>query len=121
MDEGANVVLQLNTYNTLMAEMNRRLLENRILIEFTKCCGYSFMLPFFKTASLADLYKEVGTDMENYNIKLFVEIGGNRILVVPDPTISLKDFIKKKGLTPVYPIPAKVVYRFIYDDGHAHP
>jgi hypothetical protein len=115
----------LNIYNRLLAEASKRLLDNKYLIEFNKCCGYQFFLFIHKQATLADIFNEVAADTQNTGFtRLFVESveDGSRVELYPYTTVAFRDYIRDHPafFRPVYPIPAKVVYKIIYDDGHIH-
>ena len=111
---------KLNTYITSMT-------QRQYLFEITKCCDYSEFVPTYKTDNLADLYKTVLNQFchtGEIQVELFARQNNivERLVIPNDPAILLRDFINMNQLffVPIYPLPAKVVYRVYFDDGHVH-
>ena len=111
---------KLNTYITSMT-------QRQYLFEITKCCEYSEFVPTYKTATLADLYKTVLNQFCHTGespCELFTRQNNivDRFVIPNDPAILLREFINANPLffVPIYPLPAKVVYRVYFDDGHIH-
>ena len=111
---------KLNTYITSMT-------QRQYLFEITKCCEYSEFVPTYKTNTLADLYKTVLNQFCHTGespCELFTRQNNivDRFVIPNDPAILLREFINANPLffVPIYPLPAKVVYRVYFDDGHIH-
>ena len=111
---------KLNTYITSMT-------QRQYLFEITKCCEYSEFVPTYKTATLADLYKTVLNQFCHTGespCELFTRQNNivDRFVIPNDPAILLREFINANPLffVPIYHLPAKVVYRVYFDDGHIH-
>ena len=101
--------------------------NTQFIIELQKCCGYSEFILVYKQQSLADLYKIISchTTFPIENIRgLFILSNGEKIHIPPSNNITIKSFITEnvnnRTIAPVYPLPDKVVYRIIFDDGHRH-
>lgn len=111
---------KLNTYISSMT-------QRQYLFEITKCCEYSEFVPTYKTNTLADLYKIVLNQFCHTGespVELYVRQNNivDRLVIPNDPAIGLRDFINANQLffVPIYPLPATVVYRVYFDDGHLH-
>jgi len=117
----------MEEYENKLSGYMRSIINNQFIFELTKCCGYSEFLPIFPNCKLNDLYNSVNHKLEiqkDVNVKLFVvNSSTNEKLEIPnDPNVFIKDFIKifKNYFTPIYPVPAKVVYKIYYDSGCCH-
>jgi hypothetical protein len=94
------------------------------VLEIEKCCGYSEFTFMYKEATLNELYNSIYYQFqltrETYNIRLFLKDNLGNEIQVPSNSTKLNDFIKghRPVLTPIYPVPAQVVYKFYLDDGH---
>lgn len=109
-------------YAVKMGEYIDRITNNQYILEVTKCCGYGFFIAVYKNSTLDDLYRSVLHEIPSAQIELYVYAGVNEKLVLPRDGTVLKTFIADNGksFVPVYPIPAKVVYKIYVDDGHCH-
>ena len=117
----------MDIYNTKINNYFNTIPQRQYLFEITKCCEYSEIIPTYKTANLTDLYKNILNQFynnQNNPIELFVtKNGGQDKLVIPnDSNILLREFINMNHtfFVPIYPLPATVVYRIYFDDGHLH-
>ena len=98
--------------------------DETILFEMTKCCGYSFIFSLYKLNTLADIYYNLGLELSHLTItKIFLKNINNEEFKIPnDKTTTIQEFvnINRVWFTPIYPLPATVVYRIFFDDGHHH-
>jgi hypothetical protein len=111
-------------YNKLNSYMNY-ITNNQYIFELTKCCGYSEFLPIFMNCKLSELYTNISYKLEiQKEVKLFaINTSTNEKLEIPnDNNVFIKNFLKlyKNYFTPVYPVPAKVVYKIYYYSGCCH-
>jgi hypothetical protein len=116
-----------NLYQDKLSKFINQLGNTQFIIELQKCCGYSEFIIIYKEQSLADLYKIISchTTCHISNIRdLFILSAGERIHIPPSNNITINTFIRENvnnhTIVPVYPLPDKVVYRIIFDDGHYH-
>jgi hypothetical protein len=116
----------IQEYNNKLNEYLQSIVNNQFIFELTKCCGYSEFLPIFSCCKLTELYTNVNYKLnrQQANIKLFaINTSTNEKLEIPnDNNIYIKDFIKSFNhyFTPIYPVPAKVVYKIYFDSGCCH-
>jgi hypothetical protein len=119
-----------NLYQNKLSKFINQIGNTQFIIELQKCCGYSEFIIIYKEQTLADLYKIISchTSCPISNIRgLFVLsncVNGERIHIPPSNNITINTFIRENvnnhTIVPVYPLPDKVVYRIIFDDGHSH-
>ena len=121
----------LDKYNSLFERYLSNIRNNSFLFEVCKCCGYSELVPLSKNATCEDLYKSVIMQFQlnqSQQVRLYVytiDVSGNLIfnndLFIQNNNKSLRDFISENNqvMRPLYPIPANVVYKLCFDDGHA--
>ena len=115
----------LDIYNIKINNHFTSILQRKYLFEITKCCGFSEIVSIYKDVStLKDLYKSVISQFcHNTLIELYVEniLTGERVIIPNDDNI-LRDFVNNNQdyFKPLYPLPASVVYRIYFDDGHVH-
>lgn len=126
----------LETYNEKMNYYLRHVPDKNLLVEVTKCCGYSEILPISKSASLVDLYNTVETIFQCHRVcELYIKIKNpelnNMCCSCEDSKMiyhitkntterSLKELLVQYNIRPIYPLPANTVYRIYLDDGHRH-
>ena len=117
----------MDQYNNKLNTYIKSMTSRQYLFEITKCCDYSEFVPTYKNASLADLYKTVLNQFchtGEIQVELFVRQNNivDRLVIPNDPAIGLREFINMNQpfFTPIYPLPATVVYRIYFDDGHVH-
>lgn len=113
-------------YDVKMQEYISQVTNHSFWIELTKCCGYGQFITVFREITLADLYKTVRQymrapveqKMELYTLGVF----GERVPIPNSRVICINSYIREYSsrFQPVYDVPAKVVYRIFYDDGHVH-
>jgi len=116
----------IGEYDVKLQEYISQVTNHSFWIELTKCCGYGQLMTVFRECTLSELHKTVqmhmrvptSMKMELYTLGVF----GERIPIPNCPTIFLNSYIREYDarFRPVYPVPAKVVYRIFYDDGHVH-
>jgi hypothetical protein len=116
---------EIEDYNNKLDGYMQSIINNQIILELTKCCGYSEFLPIFKSFNLSELHKFVKHKLErNDDIKLFAvnNLTIEKLLIPNDDNNFIKDFINEYKLffQPLYPVPARVVYRVYYDSGCCH-
>jgi hypothetical protein len=114
----------LDIYNNKLNTYFNRITQTKYLFEITKCCEYSEFLSIYKEYNLAELYKATMHQFAmNQLNELFVLNELREKLIIPnDENIQIKDFINMNNafFRPIYPLPATVVYRVYFDDGHVH-
>lgn len=98
--------------------------NDRLIIEFTKCCGHSQFNTYSNKYTLAEFYQNVYYEWMTSKLDLYVLDNSGQRLDIPKfvNSITLRDFIanNRTFFKPIYPVPAKVVYRIYLDDGHTH-
>jgi len=112
-------------YNENLNKYYTSIVNLKFILEVEKCCGYSEFVSIFKTNSMANLYSEVRNQFGNQTIKdLYVfNTETNQGLYLPnDANIIVSVFISQNSsfFKPIYPLPASVVYKIRFDDGHLH-
>lgn len=117
--------MSIDTYNLKLQQYLDSVTNDRIIIEFTKCCGYSQFQIFSNKYTLAEFYQNVSYEWSNtVKLDLFVLDGSGQRLDIPKyiNSTTLREFItnNRTFFIPIYPVPAKVVYRIYLDDGHTH-
>jgi hypothetical protein len=115
----------ITVYNEKIQYYFQSITKSKYLFEITKCCNYSEIVSVYKEqSSLRDLYQNVLSQFEhNSLLELSVIKNDTDKLVIPnDENILLREFINRNSsfFIPIYPLPAAVVYRIIFDDGHVH-
>jgi hypothetical protein len=100
------------------------MLNNGILLEITKCCGYSEIHSFHKNTTLAELHANLIILFELYRqdpiCNLYTKNNDGTYSLIDKSEVDIRAFIRNNNLLPVYGLPAKVVYRIFIDDGHVH-
>jgi hypothetical protein len=116
-----------NLFQDKLSQFIKQIGNTQFIIELQKCCGYSEFILVYKQQSLADLYKIISchTTCSMEHIRdLFILSSGEKIHIPPSNNITINAFIHEqvnnRTIVPVYPLPDKVVYRIIFDDGHRH-
>jgi|688.fasta_scaffold120525_3 hypothetical protein len=126
-EKDSNKSIEEFTYK--MNEFMNSIPNNKYIFEITKLCGYSEFVLINKDESILELYKAISHQFECREIKsLFLACGNNRYSIPLTNIVSLRKFItdiQKDGvlrqfIIPVYQLPAPVVYRIYFDDGHTH-
>ena len=105
--------------NTLL-----KLIDNtKYLFEMTKCCGYGFILPVYKNYTLNEFYHIMDLELSHLTISsIYLQNVNGERLEFPKNTMTICDFINENRawFIPIYPLPAKVVYKVFFDDGQHH-
>lgn len=115
-----------------MDEFMRRIPDNIYIFEVTKLCGYGEFVMVYKNASIYDLFNTISNKFGHVNDEqLFFmnEETRERHLIQKSVFFTVKDLILKfqntpslkNVIKPLYEMPAQVVYRIYYDDGHTLP
>jgi hypothetical protein len=121
--------LSLNSeYNTKLNNYINQIITTDYIFEVTKICGYSEFFFIHKDHTLLELYNQISLQFSCKDIKsLFIAAGVRRYNIPITSMTSVRKFITdgladsnlKNFLNPVYPLPAKVVYKIYLDDGHS--
>lgn len=113
------------TYDGCLKEYNKQLgSNNKYLLLIKKCCGYGFLLSFYKQATLQELYKCIGYELKpSKPVHLYLTHQLMHLKQeIPPLNISLetylRDPIRDGDIKPIYKLPAPVVYEIYLDDGH---
>ena len=117
-----------NLFQDKLSQFIKQIGNTQYIIELQKCCGYSEFLLVYKEQSLADLHNIVACHtmcrLENIRALFVLSSEGEKIHIPPSNNITVNTFIREntnnRAILPVYPLPSKVVYRIIFDDGHRH-
>ena len=121
MNHGLGNVL---TYEECLKEYNKQIRSNNYLFLIKKCCGYGFLFPFNKQATLQELYTFIGYEIKpSKPIHLYLShqlIHLNQEIPHLDTPIEtyLKDPIRNRNIKPLYKLPDPVVYEIYLNDGH---
>ena len=113
------------TYNNKLNTYYNSILNMKYLFEISKCCGYSEIISVYKEhTTLQDLYNNVLCQFQMnslQNLWIFNNLTGGK-LSIPNNNTSLQQYILNNNafFTPIYPLPAKVVYKLYFDDGSCH-
>ena len=116
----------LITYNNKLNIYFNSIINMNYLFEVSKCCGYSEIVSMYKEhTTLHDLYYNVVRQFQMNTLNsLWItdNINEQKLHIPNDETISLKQFILNNSnfFKPLYPLPAKVVYKVYFDDGMCH-
>lgn len=114
----------LSNYESVLKEYNKQLGSSQYLFLIKKCCGYSFLFPFHREATISEFYRFIGYELKPSNpIHLYLN---HELLClkkeIPPLDVSLRDYLKdpidNKLIKPLYKIPAPVVYELYLDDGN---
>ena len=112
-----------NTFESLMNNWTYHK-GNKYYFSINKCCGYSFIIPIYKTFKLSDLYRHIAHEMslndvnftlhfEHEDMKNHVNIG-----TVGGATLSTWVNEHKDKLEIITKVPDPVVHKLWIDDGH---
>jgi len=112
-------------YDEKIIEYINNLSDTKFILEITKFCGYSHLMVVCKEDSILDLYIDISKQMWCNNILgLFALVkkdnvnGSLNIKKMPlSANITIKEFVLKNKLRPIYSIKKPCVYRVFIDDG----
>ena len=112
-------------YDEKIIEYINNLSNTKFILEITKFCGYSHLMVVCKEDSILDLYIDISKQMWCNNILgLFALVkkdnvnGSLNIKKMPlSANITIKEFVLKNKLRPIYSIKKPCVYRAFIDDG----
>ena len=112
-------------YDEKIIEYINNLSDTKFILEITKFCGYSHLMVVCKEDSILDLYIDISKQMWCNNILgLFALVkkdnvnGSLNIKKMPlSANITIKEFVMKNKLRPIYSIKKPCVYRVFIDDG----
>jgi hypothetical protein len=95
--------------------------NNSYIFELSKCCGYSEIVPTFKNATCADLYRNIMCQFEikeENKIKVYATItdASNNTMVIQNDKTPIRNIILENAsfFKPIYPLPTTVVYKLVY-------
>lgn len=126
-DLSSNSVCVNSDYNSKLNNYMNYIVTTDYIFEVTKICGYSEFFFIHKDHTLLELYNQISLQFSCKDIKsLFLAIGVRRYNIPITSMTSVRKFITdglsdpnmKNYLVPIYPLPAKVVYKIYLDDGH---
>ena len=118
------------------AEHWNNVLSSQYIFEITKCCGYSTFITVFKNRNMYEIfrcfedtfqiyknnYNSTGYNSTGYEYNLYVvHRETNEHMFLPRTLdMPIKVYIQENipYFTPIYPVPATVIYRIYIDDGH---
>jgi len=106
-------------YNELLQDYLTNSRNGRYFFVLEKSCGYKWMTAFYKDNTLAEVYRGITLDFQNPLAVLYIKNAeGEREDIPNTDTIHLGEFIRANNavMRPVYPMPARVVYKIYYDD-----
>jgi hypothetical protein len=94
--------------------------SNCYMFEVNKCCGYSEIVPAFKNATCADLYRNIMCQFDikpQDNVKLYTKDSTGNMLVIQNNEIPIRNIIIENPncFKPVYSLPTQVVYKLLYE------
>ena len=117
--------MSIDQYNRKLQQYLDSVTNDRIIVELTKCCGYSQFQTYSNKYTLAEFYQNVAYEwLTATKLDMFVLDGSGKRLDIPKyiNSTTLREFIanNRQFFIPIYPVPAKVVYRIYLDDGHTH-
>ena len=115
-----------STYHEMIANWST-VNNNKYYFAVTKCCGYTFFIPIYKSFDLHDLYKHVAAELCNNNITLHSEQShmntDNKITLNYPRNIeyNLSHWINanRNKLEIITKVPDPIIYRLWVDDGHS--
>lgn len=121
----------LDEYNTKYDFFSKRIPDTMYIFEVTKLCGYGEFVIVYKNTSLSELFKTVSHCFGNPNVNNLFFMNKDKQIKYPIPNsdfFTVRDLITKFQNTaelrdvvkPLYELPAHVVYKIYYDDGHSH-
>jgi hypothetical protein len=119
----------ISEYDNKLDQYIKCIPNYKYIFEVTKLCGHGEFLTVYKNQTLLDLYKTISLQYECKNIKRLFFINkstGEQIDVPITEQITINDFILNLNsgsnsiISPIYPIPCKIVYKIYFDDGHTH-
>jgi len=93
--------------------------SNCYMFDVNKCCGYSEIVPIFKYATCADLYRNI---MHQFDIKpeikmsLYARDANNNTMMIQNDNTPIRNIIVENSnfFKPIYPLPTSVVYKLVY-------
>lgn len=128
-DLSSNCLCKTCQYNSKLNNYMKFKINTEYIFEVTKLCGYSELFSIHKDHTLLDLYNHISLQFSCKDIKsLFLADGVRRYKIPITGIISVRKFITdglatgsnlNSFLSPIYPLPAKVVYKIYLDDGHS--
>ena len=95
--------------------------SNCYMFEVSKCCGYSEIVPIFKYATCADLYRNIIHQFDiNPENKIKVHAtttdSSKNIMYIQNDNTPIRNIIVENSnfFKPIYPLPTSVVYKLVY-------
>jgi hypothetical protein len=124
----------METYITRLDDLGRHSNGNKVLLECVKTCGYGFFVEVYPRSELADVTNAICDCLDlarpavagaaapaplkltlRADAKPDVELNCASRETVRDLRARMPEY-----MVPVYPLPARIVYRVYVDDGHTH-
>jgi hypothetical protein len=128
IDLSLNCICKTCQYNSKLNNYTNYIINTDYIFEVTKLCGYSEFFSIHKDHTLLELYNKISLQFSCRDIKgLFLADGVRRYNIPITSMTSIRKFVSdgladsnlKNFLIPIYPLPAKVVYKIYLDDGHS--
>ena len=112
----------IDNYTSNMDTLIGSIDNYKYLFEMTKCCGYGFILPVYKMYTLTEFHNIIGLELSQPITSVYLQNSNDERLEIPKNTVTVCDFINENRawFIPIYPLPAKVVYKVFFDDGRHH-
>jgi hypothetical protein len=110
--------MSLETYYTRFHQYQTYNSNYKVFLEVEKCCGYGEFVYVFKKDTLSEVSKMVSKTFDYEARRLYVKDSSDNILDLPlNSEEKLRDFMARNNrfFTPVYPLPANVVYKIYYE------
>ena len=110
-------------FNNLLNDYTNRLItsNSHYLFYIKKSCGWGYLTAIPKRMTIKDLYKQIGCEMENNDIRLYATENAKRMNLGSElfkTDLRLYDLIKNENLQPCFDMPVPVVYSLMLDDTH---
>jgi len=110
--------MSLETYYTRLHQYQTYSSNYKVFLEVEKCCGYGEFVCVFKKDTLSEVSKMISKTFDYEARRLYVKDQSGNILDLPlNSEEKLRDFMARntRFFTPVYPLPANVVYKVYYE------
>jgi hypothetical protein len=94
------------------------------IFEITKCCGYSEWITVYKDQMLSQLYENIKIQFYQLNpINIYaIKENGDKLSIPNDSHITFRNLVVNNYdfFKPLYPFPAKIIYKIYFEDGCCH-
>jgi hypothetical protein len=120
--------MSIEEYNTKFDYMVSHISNSIYIFEACKMCGYGELIMIDKDDTLSNLYRTVARHFGLLEIQnLFIRNEETQEMKkIPNIHITVREFMLtcfielRDFVKAIYPDPAQVVYRIIFDDGHTY-